>query len=225
MTDHAHVLPLHRRVGLLLQTALLVAGATLSATALLDRSLSFHTACTAAITGLLCAGCFAHWLLREQRGLVESERKSVTLAVLIVCLFCAGLRDSGLVAGQRVDFLVALVSALRHVVLPLGVFMYWLVFCGPVRLGWRMVMPSSPVLGGLYFSMIHSIQGRPVRWPLRLLELQPKEAVLLHAGLLVLLFAGMLVGLKLVKKYLLTAAVRSAAFGDWDAAIALRQSS
>ncbi|NQE48667.1 hypothetical protein [Herbaspirillum rubrisubalbicans] len=73
------------------------------------------------------------------------------LAVSIVCLFCAGLRDSGLVAGQRVDLLVALVSALRHVVLPLGVFMYWLVFCGPVRLGWRMVMPSSPVLGDCVF--------------------------------------------------------------------------
>ncbi|NQE48666.1 hypothetical protein [Herbaspirillum rubrisubalbicans] len=73
--------------------------------------------------------------------------------------------------------------------------------------------------------MIHSIQGRPVRWPLRLLELQPREATLLHAGLLVLLFGGMLVGLKLVKKYLLTERVRSAAFGDWDVAVALRRRS
>jgi hypothetical protein len=58
-----------------------------------------------------------------------------------------------------VDSLAMAMSALRHGVLPLGIFTYWLVFCGPVMLVWRTVLPFAPMLGWLGFAVMQLDPG------------------------------------------------------------------
>lgn len=222
VSEHVHVLPVHRRVRLAIAAGLAAAAVTLLAITLLARSLPSYTACTSVLTALLCGGCFAHLLVRERRGLPESPRKSTMLATLIVCVFLAGLSDAGLAKDQPADSLAMAMSALRHGVLPLGIFTYWLVFCGPVMLVWRTVLPFAPMLGWLGFAAVQSIQARQVRFPWRAPGWPAWGEAAMVAGLMVVLFAAGLLVLKVVKDCLVDAGRRSRAFGDWDEAKASR---
>lgn len=222
VSEHVHVLPVHRRVRLAIAAGLAAAAVTLLAITLLARSLPSYTACTSVLTALLCGGCFAHLLVRERRGLPESPRKSTMLATLIVCVFLAGLSDAGLAKDQPADSLAMAMSALRHGVLPLGIFTYWLVFCGPVMLVWRTVLPFAPMLGWLGFAVMQSIQVRQVRFPWRAPGWPAWGEAAMVAGLMVVLFAAGLLVLKVVKDCLVDAGRRSRAFGDWDAEKASR---
>jgi len=216
VSEHVHVLPLHRRVRLTMEAGLAAVGVMLLAITLVARSLPTYTACTSVLTALLCGGCFAHLLVRGRRGLPESPRKSTMLATLIVCVFLAGLSDAGLAKDQRVDSLAMAVSALRHGVLPLGIFTYWLVFCGPVVLVWRTVLPFAPMLGWLGFAVMHSVQARQVRFQWRAPGWPAWGEAVVLAGLMVVLFAVGLLVLKVVKDCLVDAGRRSRAFGGWD---------
>lgn len=223
VTEHVHVLPIHRRVRLGMEGGIVAASVLLLVATLAAHSLSTYTACTTVLTALLCGGCFAHLRVRERRGFPDSPRKSTMLATLIVCVFLAALSDTGMVHGQRGDAPGALVSALRHGVLPLGLFSYWLVFCGPMSLRWRAVLPFVPMLGWLCFAAIRSAQARQVRWPWASPGLSAWGEAAVLVALMVMLFAAGLVLLKLVKAYLVDAGMRSRAFGDWDAGAVSRQ--
>ena len=222
VSEHVHVLPIHRRVQLTMEAGLAAVGVMLLAITSVARSLPTYTACTSVLTALLCGGCFAHLLLRERRGLPESPRKSAMLATLIVCVFLAGLSDAGLAKDQGVDSLSMAMSALRHEVLPLGIFTYWLVFCGPVMLVWRTVLPFGPMLGWLGFAVMQSTQARQLRFPWRAPGWPTWSDAAMLAGLMVVLFAVGLLVLKVVKACLVDAGRRSRAFGDWDEAKASR---
>lgn len=218
VNDHVHVLPLHRRVRWAMEIGIAVAGITLVAAALLHRALPLPAVITTVLTGLLCGGCFAQLLWREQRGLFAPAGTSATLAVLLVCIVLAGMADAGLAAGQRVALLPALVSTLRHVLLPLLVFMYWLLFCGPVLLRWRAMLPFMPMMGWLAGRVIWSAQAGQVRWPSPTPGLPMWGETLVQTGLLLVLFGLALVVLRLVKKCLIDAGAKSRAFGDWNGA-------
>lgn len=222
VNDHIHVLPLHRRIRWSMEIGIAVTGIALVVVALLHRALPMPAAITTVLTGLLCGGCFAQLLWREQRGSYAPTDTSATLAVLLVCIVLAGIADAGLAAGQRVELLPAVVSTLRHVLLPLAVFMYWLLFCGPVVLRWRVMLPFVPVMGWLAGMVIWPAQAGPVRLPLPTPGLPMWSEALLRTGLLVVMFGLALVVLRLVKKCLIEAGVKSRAFGDWNASAGFR---
>ncbi|BEV13719.1 hypothetical protein HBDW_05070 [Herbaspirillum sp. DW155] len=222
VNDDLHVLPLHRRVRRAMQMSIAVAGIALVAAVLLHRALPLTAVVTSVLTGLLCGGCFAQLLWREQRGLSAPTGTSATLAVLLVCVVLAGMADAGVASGQRLELLPAVVSTLRHVLLPLLVFTYWLLFCGPVVLRWRVMLPFVPKMGWLAGMMIWPAQAGQVRFLLPTPGLPMWGEALVRTGLLVVMFGLALVVLRLMKKCLIQTGVKSRAFGDWNASAGFR---
>lgn len=129
---HACVLPGHRRIRRLLYALIIIASVMLSIAACSAGA----SAWASALSGALSATYFSYLMRRVRRGGYEAGDQALTLPMMIASLLVTSLFEPAAGSAANLRLLPALLDALRHLVLPLLVFMYWVIFCGsaPLRL-------------------------------------------------------------------------------------------